>query len=73
MREEKRIALIPAYEPEKEMVKIAKELKEEGFCVVIVNDGSSQECDSLFVQASEYAAIYTTLIIVEKVQRSRQG
>ena len=59
MREEKRIALIPAYEPEKEMVKIAKELKEEGFCVVIVNDGSSQECDSLFVQASEYAAIYT--------------
>ena len=59
MREEKRIALIPAYEPEKEMVKIAKELKEEGFCVVIINDGSSQECDSLFVQASEYAAIYT--------------
>ena len=59
MREEKRIALIPAYEPEKEMVKIAKELKEEGFCVVIINDGSSQECDLLFVQASEYATIYT--------------
>ena len=41
MREEKRIALIPAYETEKEMVTIAKELKEEGSCVVIINDGSS--------------------------------
>ncbi len=44
----KRIALIPAYEPDFSLVKLVMELKKALFDVVIVNDGSPSECNSIF-------------------------
>lgn len=57
MKDQKRIALIPAYEPDENMVSVARELKDKNFEVVIVNDGSGEDKDSLFVQATKYGTV----------------
>lgn len=57
MNEIKRIALIPAYEPDAAMNEVAKGLKEKGFDVLIVNDGSDGKCSGVFEAAAEYAAV----------------
>lgn len=43
-----RIALIPAYEPELELVSLVRELRQAGMEVVVVNDGSSAEKSRFF-------------------------
>ena len=48
----KRIALIPAYEPDGRLVTLAEELEREGFSVVIVNDGSGAEGADVFREAA---------------------
>ncbi len=55
----KKIALIPAYKPDKEMTDIIQKLREHDFLVVVVNDGSGSEFDSLFESAAAYADILT--------------
>ena len=40
--------LIPAYEPDKELVKLTQQLKEAGFAVVIVDDGSGPDYREIF-------------------------
>ena len=52
-----RIALIPAYMPDEKMIDVARELHDEGFEVVIVNDGSPEQYDSIFDSAARYAGI----------------
>ncbi|MEE8885407.1 MAG: bifunctional glycosyltransferase family 2/GtrA family protein [Eubacteriales bacterium] len=55
----KRIALIPAYEPDTRMTGMVVNLKNRGFDVVVVNDGSSADKNALFDQASECAVVLT--------------
>jgi glycosyltransferase involved in cell wall biosynthesis len=43
-----RIALIPSYEPDEKLEGIVKELVEEKFKVVVVNDGSSKDYEKYF-------------------------
>ena len=43
-----RIALIPSYEPDEELLKVVKELLENSFKVVVVNDGSSSIYNEVF-------------------------
>ena len=47
--------LVPSYEPDELLINTVKGLKEEGFNVLIVNDGSSKEFDPIFDKAKEYA------------------
>ena len=49
--------LIPAYEPDHLMIELLVKLKNEGFDVVVVNDGSSEKYDPIFDEASKYALI----------------
>ena len=49
--------LIPAYKPDHLMIELLVKLKKEGFDVVVVNDGSGEEFDSIFDEASKYALI----------------
>lgn len=42
------IALIPAYNPDRKMLGVVSDLKDCGYTVVIVNDGSDAEFDDLF-------------------------
>lgn len=51
------IALIPAYEPTSELISLTKALSEGGFTVVVVNDGSGLEYQSIFQQTEAYATV----------------
>lgn len=57
MSDVKRIAIVPAYEPDSALNDVAAELKENGFDVVVINDGSGSGYDGVFAAAEEYAAI----------------
>ncbi len=53
----KRIALIPAYMPDDKMIAIVRKLYDAGFEIVVVNDGSSDDCNGVFKEASQYAKV----------------
>ena len=46
----KRISLIPSYEPDEALLAVVKELKENDFDVVVVNDGSDPSYNAIFDQ-----------------------
>lgn len=39
----RRVALIPAYQPNSDMAQLVQEIKDTGFQIVVVDDGSSPE------------------------------
>lgn len=51
--------LIPAYEPDKELITLTKRLKEAGFAVVIVDDGSGPAYEEIFDQVKDDAQVLT--------------
>ena len=52
-----KIALIPAYMPDEKMIDVSKGLYQEGFEIIIVNDGSPETFNKVFSDASRYARI----------------
>ncbi|MBP0962020.1 MAG: bifunctional glycosyltransferase family 2/GtrA family protein, partial [Oscillospiraceae bacterium] len=57
MKKSINIAIIPAYKPGMEMPETVRELKEAGFEVVVVNDGSGSEFDHVFDIARELTTV----------------
>ena len=53
------IALIPAYEPDEKIKKLADELAERGFDIVVVDDGSGPDHAELFEALSHNATVLT--------------
>lgn len=53
----KRIALIPAYEPEQIIRTIVKELKQNNFDIVVVDDGSGPSFAGILTELREYAHV----------------
>ena len=51
--------LIPAYEPDAQLIPLIRRLKEAGFQVVVVDDGSGPDYRGIFSDAQEYAHILT--------------
>lgn len=49
--------LIPAYEPDAQLIALTKRLKEEGFTIVVVDDGSGPNYQEIFAATKEYAHI----------------
>ena len=49
--------LIPAYKPDHLMIDLLEKLKKENFDIVLVNDGSGEEYESIFKEAERYAII----------------
>ena len=49
--------LIPAYEPDDQLIPLAKALKSAGFAVVVVDDGSGPDYREIFSQVEEFAHI----------------
>ena len=45
-----RVALVPSYEPDFNLLEVAKELLENNFSVVVVNDGSEEKYNEVFNQ-----------------------
>ncbi len=57
MEQMTRVALIPAYEPGKELAPLAAALKEAGLTVVVVDDGSGMRFDGVFVACAACADV----------------
>ena len=55
----KRIVLIPAYCPDEKLSDLVCTLRKMDFSIVVVNDGSESEKDSLFTAVSVYATVLT--------------
>ena len=51
------IIFIPSYQPENVLVCLAKALKEKGYEVLIVDDGSGDKYRSIFDEASLYSTV----------------
>ena len=51
------VVLIPAYEPDGKLVSLAEELHDHYFDVLIVNDGSGSEYDSVFKKCRAFATV----------------
>lgn len=44
--------IIPAYDPDQKLICLLHNLKDAGFVnIILVNDGSKKECDSIFAEA----------------------
>ena len=57
MKELVKIVLIPAYEPDGSLIQVLKELEERGFVRVVVDDGSSAKCQTVFDEVSGHAVL----------------
>ena len=44
----KKIALIPAYEPDEKLINLVNELKDNKYEIIVVNDGSNKNFDYIF-------------------------
>ena len=58
--------LIPAYKPDELLIKLLIGLKKEKFDVIIVNDGSGEQYQNIFDEASKYATV-----LVQNVNRGK--
>ena len=52
-----KIVLIPAYNPDETLNKLLDELSEKDVKIIVVNDGSSDECDIIFQLATFKATV----------------
>jgi putative flippase GtrA len=57
--EKLKIALIPAYEPDDRLIVLLKELNDNNFKSIIVNDGSDKSYNKIFDRASKYGTVIT--------------
>lgn len=53
------VVLIPAYEPDGELIRVVSELKEHAFTVVVVDDGSGDAYRDIFTTVRENAHVVT--------------
>ena len=49
--------LIPSYKPDHLLIELLVKLKNEGFDLIVVNDGSGEEYGSIFKEAEKYALV----------------
>ncbi|MCR5845200.1 MAG: bifunctional glycosyltransferase family 2/GtrA family protein [bacterium] len=53
----RRIALIPAYQPDWKLLKLTEKLSERGYSIVVVDDGSNASCAPVFEAIGEHALV----------------
>lgn len=51
------VVVIPAYQPDEELVRLVDELTANELSVLVVNDGSDKECDAVFDAVSKKAVV----------------
>ena len=52
-----KIALIPAYQPEENLLELLCELEKNKYTIILVNDGSDNKCKDIFTKAEKYAVV----------------
>lgn len=53
------LVLIPAYEPDEQLVRLTRRLKEAGMDILVVNDGSGPAYEDVFARVSRCATVIT--------------
>ena len=53
------VVLIPAYEPDAQLVPLTQRLKDAGFTVVVVDDGSGPDYEDIFAATKDNACVVT--------------
>ena len=51
------VVVIPAYQPDEELIKLVQNLNDNDFSILIVDDGSSCACNPIFEAVSPYARV----------------
>lgn len=51
------VVVIPAYQPDDELIKLVKKLSEQKFSILIVDDGSSCSCNEVFNAVTPFAKV----------------
>ncbi len=69
----KYIALVPAYKPEDLMIGLLRELSENSFESVVINDGSGEDFAPVFAEAEKYATVLVHPQNMGKGQGIRTG
>lgn len=67
------IVLIPAYQPDEKLIATVKALSEHQMTVLVVDDGSSNEYDRIFIEAGKYARVVRYLVNRGKGFAIKQG
>ena len=50
--------VIPAYQPDKQLIKLIEKIHEKSdFHILVIDDGSSSECQKIFDKAEQYATV----------------
>ena len=53
----KKIALIPTYQPDKKLIELVEELKNNGYDTIVVNDGSSAIYENIFKECRKLSTV----------------
>ena len=59
--EERRIALVPGYEPDSNLSQVVHALHQNNFEVIVVNDGSSEDKNLIFTEVAREAALLASM------------
>lgn len=59
MNDKLRIVLIPAYEPEPQMIGLLENIRNQGLSALVVDDGSGASFSNIFERASQFATVIT--------------
>ena len=51
------VILIPAYKPDYKLIKTLEKLAEEDYALLVVDDGSGDAYDDIFIQAARYSRV----------------
>ena len=51
------LVLIPAYEPDEQLITLTRKLSSQGLQVLVVNDGSGDNYQNIFAQAAQSATV----------------
>ena len=69
----KKIALIPAYEPEETLITLIDNLKVENFQILVVDDGSGAKYAPIFARASQIVTVLTHEVNMGKGKAIKTG
>lgn len=53
------LVLIPAYEPDEQLITLTQQLNNQGLQVLVVNDGSGEHYQNIFARTARYATVIT--------------
>ena len=67
------VVLIPAYEPTNQLITLVKNLKECNLNIIIINDGSNKNYDSIFKESNKHATVLTHLVNQGKGEALKTG